>query len=140
MIVPCYACGHSNEFEQPYAYHAGHGNQGFLYNEAGDRTLVWSSFDPAWESLAGAVHPWTLGLEAWARVEAALHPAPSGGRWRAANPPRCLACRAAIGRGMGDGAISYYVYPRSVLLDDPQAPLKFRSVLTDHAVSDQGHR
>jgi len=40
-------CGFDNSFDQPYPFHAGFSNAGFLYNEAGNLTLVWSSFDPA---------------------------------------------------------------------------------------------
>ena len=82
MIVACPHCAHQNSFEQPYPYHAGFGNQGFLYNDTGDRTLVWSSYDSAWTTLAGPVHPWGLDAQSWSRVEAALAPLSDGTRWR----------------------------------------------------------
>ena len=129
MDVDCSSCGARNHFDQPYAYHAGHADQGFLYNDAGTRTLVWSSYDAAWEAVAGRVHPWTLGAKDWARVEALLQPAPDGGRWRAANPPRCLRCGAPIGRGMGEHEISYLVYADSVILDDGPSGRTFAAIL-----------
>ena len=118
MIVTCPNCGHQNSFEQPYPYHAGFGNQGFLYSDAGDRTLVWSSRDLAWENLVGPVHPWVLDANGWSRVEAALAPLSDGTRWRASNKPRCTACHAPIGESIVDNEIYYLVYPGSLLLDD----------------------
>jgi hypothetical protein len=121
MIVTCPSCGHQNSFEQPYPYHAGFSNQGFLYNDAGDRTLVWSSYDSAWENLVGRVHPWALDEKEWSRVEAALVPLNDGSRWRASNRPRCTACNEPIGKSIGDAEIHYLVYPGSLLLDDAGA-------------------
>ena len=136
MIVACSACGHENSFEQPYAYHAGFGNQGFLYNDAGNRTLVWSSFDPAWESLIGQVHPWTLGSSGWDRVEAALAPLPDGTQWKATNPPRCTQCGAAIGRPISSGEIYYLVFPESLVLDEPAGANEFRELIRRYPGSD----
>ena len=91
MDIPCKSCGVVQHFEQPYAYHAGFGNQGFLYNEQGDLTLVWSSFDPAYVRIVGSHHPWALSSEQRLKLEASLHPAPRGGQWcfktRPAAPP-----------------------------------------------------
>ena len=131
MVIRCSGCGHETSFEQPYPYHAGFGNQGFLYNDAGDRTLVWSSFDPAWERLAGQVHPWTLSAASWSSVEAALAPLADGTRWKATNPPRCLRCRQAIGRSIADGEIYYFVYSGSFLLDEPPGSNEFRKVINE---------
>jgi len=63
----CATCGHCNEFDQPYAYHAGFGDQGFLYNDAGDCTLVWNINDPAYEAVLtryAPEQPWELTPEA----------------------------------------------------------------------------
>jgi hypothetical protein len=116
MNVICKACGSSNEFEQPYAYHAGFANQGFLYNEAGTSTLVWSSFDPTYEKLIGQSHPWALTADQRAVLEEALSPAPSGGKWSFTNPPRCRSCGAPIGEPI-TSVISYLVYSGSMVLD-----------------------
>jgi hypothetical protein len=128
MIVRA-ECGHENTFDQPYPYHAGFGNQGFLYNDAGNRTLVWGSYDPAWERLVGRIHPWMLDEAGWARVEAALAPAADGTRWKASNQPRCRTCGVPIGHSIGEGEIHYLVYPGSLLLDEPEGPNQFHRAL-----------
>jgi hypothetical protein len=122
LLVRCPKCSHENRFEQPYAYHAGFGNQGFLYNEAGNCTLVWNSYDPAFSALVGPRHPWSLDAEARRAVEEALRPSPKGDRWLFDNPPRCMACGAPIGGSMLRD-IYYLVYPGSV--DADAGPSKF---------------
>ena len=116
VTINCSSCGHKNDFEQPYAFHAGFGNQGFLYNDAGDLTLVWSSFDPAYEAIVGKWHPWTLTTEQQALLENTLREAPSGGRWRFANPARCLECANPISGPITE-TIYYLQYPGSVDAD-----------------------
>ncbi len=96
IVVTCPLCGHGNVFRQPYPYHAGYGNQGFLYNEAGDRTLTWNSSDPAYTAVVGAKHPWELTPAEREELEERLEPAPSGGRWKFSNPARCQRCGAPI--------------------------------------------
>jgi hypothetical protein len=129
LIIRCAGCGLGNQFPQPWLYHAGHADQGFLYNDAGNLTLVWSSFDPAWEALVGPKHPWTLSPDSWARVEDALAPAPTGGMWRSSNPPRCRFCSAPIERAIAEGAISYVAFPGSLLLDEPVGSYGFARAL-----------
>ena len=53
VIITCASCGHENGFARPYPFHAGFSNQGFLYNDDGNLTLVWSSFEPAYEAWVG---------------------------------------------------------------------------------------
>jgi len=129
LVLTCPKCQLGNVFQQPYAYHAGHGDQGFLYSDSGHLTLVWSSFDPAWEALVGQQHPWALGPDYQAVVEEALLPAPDGGRWRFRNPPRCRDCGEPIERSIGEGGISYVVYPNSVILDEGPTERRFTQVL-----------
>jgi hypothetical protein len=100
-------------FDQPYPYHAGQGDQGFLYNEAGDKTLVWGSYDSGYESVVGKKHPWMLDATERARLEDRLLPAPDGGRWLFQNPPRCPTCRNPIGESILK-TIYYFDYPGSV--------------------------
>ena len=128
MIVNCPDCDHRIQFEQPYAYHAGFANQGFLYSDAGTSTLIWSSLDPAYEAVVGAHHPWALDVEQQSLLEAQLKPAPDGGAWRFSNPPRCPACAAPIGEPIG-GSIYYFRYPESVVLDQGPAERSFHEVL-----------
>ena len=120
MVVTCKACGVSTAFQQPHAYHAGFGDQGFLYNDAGTLTLVWSSFDPAFEAIVGQRHPWTLTPELQAVFEGRLAPAPVGGRWRFSNPARCPHCRAELSGPMTQ-TIYYLVYEGSFVLNDSKA-------------------
>jgi hypothetical protein len=123
ITMKCPSCGHDNDFDQPYAIHAGFSNQGFLYNEHGNRTLVWSSFDPAYEAIAGRKHPWTLTIKEQQHLESALRPAPSGGSWKFSNPARCTKCSAAISEPITK-TIYYLLYPGSV--DADPGPLERR--------------
>ena len=118
-VIKCASCGHANIFNQPYPYHAGFGDQGFLYNDAGTLTLVWSCFDPAFEALVGRKSPWALTLAEQQSTEEALQPSASGGRWRFSNPARCLTCSSAISDSI-QRSIYYLVYDGSIQTDDIQ--------------------
>jgi hypothetical protein len=98
VTIDCSSCGNKNDFDQPYPFHAGFANQGFLYNDAGNLTLVWSSFDPAYEAIVGKRHPWGLSNEQRSLLESALREAPFGGRWRFTNPARCKKCGQPVKR------------------------------------------
>jgi hypothetical protein len=113
IVVKCPSCGNENAFDQPYAFHAGFADEGFLYNEAGDLTLTWSSFDPAYEAIVGEHHPWALTPDQRLSLEAALRPAPHGGRWRFDNPARCTSCKEPIS-GPISKTIYFLVYPDSI--------------------------
>ena len=108
-IIKCGSCGHANIFNQPYPYHAGFSDQGFLYNDAGHLTLTWSCYDPAFERIVGGKNPWTLTLAEQQKVEDALLPAPSGGRWRFSNPARCLNCSSEISGPIIDPSITCFM-------------------------------
>ena len=116
LVVRCDACHRDCAFEQPYKYHAGFGDQGFLYDDAGTCTLVWGSYDPVYSAMVGPNHPWMLTDAQRALVEASLALAPSGGRWRFANPPRCVHCGSPIGGSILDD-ISYFFYPGSISVE-----------------------
>jgi hypothetical protein len=132
VIVRCSNCEHKIEFDQPYAYHAGFSNQGFLYDDAGTCTLVWSSFDPAYVALVGRNHPWVLNSEQQELVETNLKRAPRGGAWRFSNPPRCPLCSEPIGESI-TSSIYYFSYPGSVLLDQKLSEQSFADVLCTEA-------
>ena len=117
FTITCRKCGHVNVFEQPYAYHAGFGNQGFLYNDEGNLTLTWSSFDPDYVKIVGESHPWMLTEEKRIALEEWLPPAPKGGRWRFKNSGRCLKCQSEIIDPIGRN-IYYVLYQGSVVVDD----------------------
>jgi hypothetical protein len=126
LVVPCPHCGGSNVFNQPYAYHAGFGDQGFLYNGPGTCTLIWSAYDPEFEALVGRHNPWALSREKQRTVEEALQPAPDGSRWLFSNPARCRTCGHAISGPMGE-TIYYLEYEVSIDVDPlghPGAGLK----------------
>jgi len=88
----------------------------FLYNDNGDMTLTWSCFDPGFEGIVGKYNPWALTPEQRLSVEAALRPAPRGGRWRFSNPARCASCKEAISGPITE-TIYYLIYPESVRTD-----------------------
>ena len=131
LTVKCKRCGRDNVFDQPYAYHAGFADQGFLYDDAGTLTLVWSMFDPVFDEMFPERTPWTLVESDRRRFEERLRPAPSGGRWRFSNPARCLHCAEPISGPMLQ-MIYYLVYPGSVVADDGQQ-LRLREHLNDAA-------
>ncbi|HEU0070096.1 MAG TPA: hypothetical protein VFS04_02265 [Alphaproteobacteria bacterium] len=128
LKIKCASCGYENSFEQPYAYHAGFGNQGFLYNDAGNLTLIWSSFDPDYEKIIGRKHPWALTAEEQNRLENLLRPAPSGGAWRFANHARCGQCSRSI-HGSITETIYYLRYPDSLNLDPGPHSRRFADCL-----------
>jgi ribosomal protein S18 acetylase RimI-like enzyme len=103
VTIKCTSCGHENVFEQPYPYHAGFSNQGFLYNDDGNLTLVWSSFDPAYRAVVGKKHPWALTAEERAQFESSGDEAESislpkmiAYPWRTCGRGDTEACVAAI--------------------------------------------
>lgn len=119
MELECPKCGGTNIFAQPYAYHGGFGDQAFLYNDAGDCTLVWSILDPLYEALLARhspKEPWGLTTGAKRELERLLPESPLGDAWRFRNPPRCKHCRGALTPPMGPKNIHYLLYPGSVVL------------------------
>ena len=128
ITISCPICGHKNDFEQDYPYHAGFGNQGFLYNDAGNLTLVWSSFDPAYEKIVGNAHPWVLTAKQQMLLEGALRDAPSGGQWRFTNSARCLKCASPISGSITE-TIYYLRYPGSVDVDGSPGELRLKKFL-----------
>ena len=114
--LTCGACKHTNVFNQPYPYHAGFGDQGFLYNDKGNLTLVWSAYDHSYEKIVGKQNSWMLKEEDKRKLEDALLPAPHGGSWRFSNPPRCTECGNPIGSSI-ESNIYYYRYDGSIDLD-----------------------
>lgn len=107
ILVTCPHCGHENLFQQPHPYHAGYLNQGFLYSEAGDCTLIWNSFDRDYGALVGNKPPWALSPADQAALEERLLPAPDSTRWLFRNPARCRRCREPISGPITDTA--YYL-------------------------------
>jgi hypothetical protein len=116
LSIQCKHCGKDTLFEQPYPYHAGFTDQGFLYNDKGNLTLVWSVLDPALDKLFPAQPTWTLSLLKRRRFEKMLLPAPDGGHWRFRNPARCIHCAKPISKPMLRST-HYLIYPGSIISD-----------------------
>jgi hypothetical protein len=130
VIVTCPECEFNNELQQPHPYHAGFGDTIFLYNEAGNCTLTWGTYDPRYERLIGQSDPWRPSEQVQAQVEAGLVPSPKGDRWGFANPARCGSCGSAIRQPMISGEIYYLEYPDSVVLGRAGLPSMLATVLT----------
>lgn len=129
LIVRCSVCGFANEFPQPYAYHAGFGDTVFLYNEAGNCTITWGTYDQAYERLVGG-NSWHPALPEQALIEAQLPRSPKGDRWSFASPARCTTCAAVISEPMISGEIYYLEYPGSVILGRAGLPSTLADLLT----------
>lgn len=132
MIIQCQCkkCRFDAVFEQDNPYHAGFANQGFLYADSGTRTLVWSSFDPAYVALIGDKHPWGLSGIDQQKLESQLLLAPDGGAWRFENPARCPQCAQPIADSILS-TIYYLVYQGSVICDAGPRHRSFRDALRE---------
>ncbi len=89
----CPHCQRDFEYQQ---YHSGFGDQGYMYCDADEAVLTWSSYDPVYRGLVPGTHPWMLGEDGKATVEGALNDCPYGGHFRFGNLPRCPHCREDI--------------------------------------------
>jgi hypothetical protein len=128
VIMSCNSCGYKHKFDQPHPLHAGFSNQGFLYNDEGNLTLVWSSFDPAYEAIVGKSYPWALTAAQQNLFENALRPAPSGGRWRFANSARCTECADTLSGPITE-TIYYLRYPGSIDTDGTSGERRLKELL-----------
>jgi hypothetical protein len=125
MNVRCSGCRCDIPFDQPYPYHAGFGNQGFLYNEAGTLTLVWSVHDPAFVSLNLS---WERTPAERTQIEAALLPSPAGDRWLFRNSARSPSCGHNVRPSILTD-IYFLKYPGSVLTEETDGGQGFASVV-----------
>lgn len=116
LTLKCKECCHENQFSQPYAYHAGFSDQGFIYNEGGNATLIWSIYDPYFKKHF-AMALWPVRDRAKAQtMEDALPLSPKGDRWSFLAPARCGKCRAPISQPMTE-TVYYLVFPDHVELE-----------------------
>jgi len=80
--------------------HAGFSDEGFLYCDNDQTVLKFSSFDPVYQRLVGAVHPWVLAeekkVDELKRVEDNLIPCPCGGHFSFENPLICPVCKGVF--------------------------------------------
>lgn len=128
MILKCKYCGEENSFDQPNKYHAGFSNVGFIYNDTGNLTLIWSTFDRDYTAIVGDHHPWTLNEEKRLKFEQRLKPSPKGGKWSFINPARCNKCKQPISDPIFED-IYYLVYPNSIKIDLDNSDLKLKDFL-----------
>ena len=117
LSIECKHCRETNLFDQPYLYHAGFADQGFLYNDSGTLTLVWNMFDPFLREMFSENATWIRNPLNRIRFEKRLPPAPIGGRWRFKNPARCTFCSKPISHSI-QHSVHYLVYPGSILADE----------------------
>ena len=116
LVIDCPRCRKDNVFDQPYMYHSGFSDQGFMYSDSGHCTLVWSDYDPVIKQFFPPGSRFREDSALRERFEQALRPAPDGGRWRFTNPPRCLYCSGPIS-GTILQHVHYLVYPDSIITD-----------------------
>ncbi len=111
--LKCATCGYKNVFSQPYPYHAGFSDAGFLYNEQGNATLIWCLYDPYFEKhFKMALWP-VRDFATAKKMEDALPLSPRGDRWSFSAPARCATCHSPIAPPMTEG-VNYLVYPDNV--------------------------
>ncbi len=101
------------QFEQ---YHAGFGDEGYLYCDRGPTVLTWSAYDRAYSALANKL-PWMLTDAEKRHVEDALLPCPCGGKFAFGNPPLCPYCLQEI-RSLVPDPIYYLVVDNRVRGED----------------------
>ncbi|HEX7392961.1 MAG TPA: hypothetical protein VF374_08460, partial [Thermoplasmata archaeon] len=97
----CMTCGVETEGKGDHPYHAGFGDEGFLYCSRDTTVLSFSSYDPFYTGLfeklgQRAEHPWTYAqegnTEALRLIERHLVECPCGGKFSFDNPLRCPEC------------------------------------------------
>lgn len=131
LTVDCPSCGAEHDFPQPYPYHAGFGDSVFLYNEAGNRTLVWGTYDPAYIALLGpGGDPWHPGSEVIEALERRLPLSPAEDRWTFHAPARCTACQGVLRPAMPESDLYYLEFPDSVILGRAGAPSTLQQYLS----------
>jgi hypothetical protein len=92
-IGRCPHCERELEYER---YHAGFGDQGYLYCDQDATVVTWNSYDPTYSGLVGDTHPWMLDDQQKSRVERSVIACPSGGAFRFSANPRCPYCMGEL--------------------------------------------
>jgi hypothetical protein len=96
MNIQCQACGITTELKQAQPYHAGFSSLGFLYCDSSSAIVEFNPYNLKYMAVVGDKHPWALSSEEKSRLEAALKPSPTGGRFRFGAMPRCPKCQAIL--------------------------------------------
>jgi len=91
MKARCESCG--VEISVAEAYHAGKGDEAFLYCDRDSTALTFCIYDEAYRRIVGrAAFPWNLTANEKEEVERLLVECPCGGRFSFKNPLRCPIC------------------------------------------------
>ena len=106
MFLECPSCRRAIEARQPYPYHAGFSDIGFLYCDKNSDVVTWSTYDETFTKLVGDVVPWGLDEGAQRKIEGAVIDCPCGGKFRFENPLRCPFCKAVV---RPRGTIYFYI-------------------------------
>ena len=96
MILVCKNCHKAIKVKQGYPYHAGFGDEGFLYCDKDSTILLFSSYDKYYSKIVNDKHPWVLNKADKERVERELIKCPCGGKFLFKNKPRCPFCNESI--------------------------------------------
>jgi hypothetical protein len=103
--IDCPACAGAVEFDR---FHAGFGDQGFMYGSTAPTVLIWSSFDRAYRRLVPDQHPWMLSADERAEVEEAIRSDLPGAPYAFDNPPLCPHCGTRLAE-LFDESRAYFV-------------------------------
>ena len=97
MEISCPGCGRTIILKQPYQYHAGFSDRGFLYCDSCSGLVTFSTYNPFYVRLVGEKHPWSLNQDEKQKVEDHLQPCCGGaGHYRFDAPPRCPYCNCSL--------------------------------------------
>ena len=100
MTLTCPGCHKVLRLRQPYPYHAGFGEEGFLYCDRDATVLTFSEFDRGFQRIIPNKVPWGLTPEDRSRVEQSLKSCPCGGRFLFKNSAKCPHCGTVLRRGI----------------------------------------
>jgi hypothetical protein len=89
----CSNCAKTFTYDE---FHAGFGDQGYLYCDSDETIVTWDSLSPDYIAIVGEVHPWMLDRNGKRSVEAAIVDCPYGGRFAYSALPRCPFCEAEL--------------------------------------------
>lgn len=92
-VVLCPHCGHHSEYDK---FHAGFGNQGYMYCDSDCTLVTWSAFDSRFVRLVGSKHSWMLNNDERKLVEESILDCPCGGRFTFNSNPRCPKCNCEL--------------------------------------------
>lgn len=96
MEYACPYCRNAVVLKQPFPYHSGFSDQGYLYCDRCPNVVLFSIYDKFYTELCYEKAPWGLSLEQEQLVEENLCPCPCGGSFKFSAKPRCPHCLKEI--------------------------------------------